>query len=138
MNLEEYFQWSQTQLDDLMRLLRIMTSALEDGFPSAWGAPGEPGDPVEIKRVVESFVSAGQTLVEWEAERASVIPPEPLKKAHNLSTGWAKEVFLSFRSIPTEMERLIGVPGDHEILFKVRCPDFGAFTEEMNRALAPA
>lgn len=135
MNLEEYFRWSQAQLDDLMRLLQIMTSALEDGFPSAWGSPGEPGDAVEIKRVVESFVGAGKGLVEWEAERASVIPPEPLKKAHNLRTGWAKEMFLSFRNIPAEMERLIGVPGDHEIVLRVRPPDFGPFKEEMTRAL---
>jgi len=118
-----------------MPIIRSMTAACEDGLLSAWGAPGEPGDAVKIKRAVERFVAAGQALVEWAAERASVVPPEIFEKAHNLSASWANEVFSSFRGIATEIETLLGIPGDHEIVLRVRAPDFRPFTEEMNRVL---
>ena len=135
MSLEEYLGWCQSQLGDLTRIMEIMRSVIEDGFLLAWGPPGKPGNAVEIKRAVERFVGAGQALVEWEAERCSVVPPEHVEKAHDLMTGWAKEIFLSFRSMPIEMERLIGVPGDHEIPVRLRCPDFGPFREQLDRIL---
>ena len=135
MSLEEYLRWCQSQLGDLTRIMEIMRSVIEDGFLLAWGPPGKPGNAVEIKRAVERFVGAGQALVEWEAERCSVVPPEHVEKAHDLMTGWAKEIFLSFRSMPIEMERLIGVPGDHEIPVRLRCPDFGPFREQLDRIL---
>jgi len=135
MSLEEYLRWCQSQLGDLTRIMEIMRSVIEEGFLLAWGPPGKPGNAVEIKRAVERFVGAGQALVEWEAERCSVVPPEHVEKAHDLMTGWAKEIFLSFRSMPIEMERLIGVPGDHEIPVRLRCPDFGPFREQLDRIL---
>jgi hypothetical protein len=135
MSLEEYSRWFDSQLLDLTRILEIMRSIVENGFLLAWGAPGVAGNPVEIKRVVEQFVSAGQALVEWEAEKGSVVPPDVLQNAHNLMAGWAREVFLSFRSIPNELERgmTLTAPGEHEIVLRVRCPDFEPCRKEMER-----
>lgn len=133
MSLEEYLQWSHSRLDELMRILEIMRSVVENGFLLAWGPPGQPGDAVEIKRVVAQFVSAGQAIVEWEAERVSVVPPESLQMAHNLSAGWAKEIFLNFRNIPSEIESVMTIPGDHEIVINVRTPDLEPFKKEFEK-----
>jgi hypothetical protein len=97
------------KMSDLESWSEVLKAWIQSDLPAAWGAPGEPGDPVEIKRAADKFVAAANELVEWEIEIVSLRPPEMFGTVKGLMRGLTLHLF-------REVERfaqLLGEPFEH-------------------------
>ena len=97
---KEFARIVREKMSDLESWTRVLTGWVDVDLPNAWGAPGEPGDPVEIKRAADRFIGAANELVEWETEIVSLRPPEMFETAMNLMRGLTSRLF-------EEMERFV-------------------------------
>src|ERR1044072_2306443 len=93
------------KMSDLESWTNVLKAWGEVDLPTAWGAPGEPGDPVEIKRAVDRFIVAANELVEWETEIVFLRPPEMFETVKGLMRGLTSHLF-------QEMERFVQLLGE--------------------------
>lgn len=80
----DFLVWTKEWFANFGVLMRTTEAIFNDDIAISWGAPGESGDPLEIKRCVNKLVSVCDELITWEAELHSINPPDtyiPLKEA---------------------------------------------------------
>jgi hypothetical protein len=88
------------KMSDLESWTKVLTAWVDVDLPNAWGAPGEPGEPIEIKQAADRFIAAANELVEWETEIVSLKPPEMFETTMSLLRGLTSRLF-------EEMERFV-------------------------------
>ncbi len=101
---KEFLDWSRSQTVDLSSLIGIIKKIITEEIPASWGPPGIPGDPIEIKWVVEKLISACEKLLEWESDQMSVVPPESLHRLKELRAGWTTQIFEEILTLPEKTE----------------------------------
>ncbi len=137
---QEFINWSQSRLGDLTSLIQLLSKRFTEDFQLSWGKPGEPGDPVEIKRVADSVFLLCRELLEWEAEFRSVIPPDSFMPLRHMMEGWASQVISSIENIPAKLLEPFDHPipeGKHTINIVFDAPsNINEITAELQRLAA--
>lgn len=60
--------WLSIRMDEIVRLVESLVPLYTEELGKAWGEPGEPGDPIEIRHVCKLIQDAGERLVRWEED----------------------------------------------------------------------
>jgi hypothetical protein len=96
----QFIAWARPRLQDLVNLVGFLMVAVTEEIPASWGPPGEPGDPLEIKRAVDKTIYACEELLEWQSEIRSLYPPEPFVPLKGMMSDWAFPLFEQIAAIP--------------------------------------
>jgi hypothetical protein len=95
--------------------LVALVDALSRGFPrevqeEAFGAPGEPGDPVRIEHFAKRIIQTYEGMLDWAAEIREVEPPEVLREVWEVAPQMPKRPISEFRDfvdrVVREMDQL--------------------------------
>lgn len=100
----EYLSWVQAKVEDIVSLFNVIKTAFSEELVASWGAPGEPGDPIEIKMAVDKIITACNDMLEWEIDLKAVHPPEAFNRLKELMSGYT---FMYFDEIEQMPDRLI-------------------------------
>ncbi len=103
----EFSNWAQGMLDDLIIMIHILKVATTEELMSAWGAYGEPGNPIEIQKAVNTITTTCEKILEWEIELRFTKFPEPIENLKALFQGWAEKYLDEVEKIPSEIGRII-------------------------------
>ena len=113
-------------MSDIVSLGEIFRSCVEREIPLSWGPPGQPGDPLEIRRSVSRLISGCNELVEWESEIVSLEPPPLFEKTKTLMRGLTSQMLAELERFVLEFSKPFEQPnpaGEYEINLKFDFPD---------------
>ncbi len=96
----EFMNWINVRFKDLANIITLLQAAITGPVQSSWGKPGEPGDPLEIKRAVEQVIRGCDELLKWEIELRSVVPPKPFIPLKQMMAGCTAQVLNRIEDIP--------------------------------------
>jgi hypothetical protein len=103
MNEVDFLNWIASKCTDLSSLIGLLKTAVTEEIPKSWGKPGEPGDPLEIKRAVGKVVSGCNGLLEWEFDLHSVVPPSSFTSLKQKMAGWTLQSFEQIEDLPKKL-----------------------------------
>jgi hypothetical protein len=131
MSAPDFGNFVQAKMSDIESVLPAFTVALEEEIPASWGAPGEAGNVLEIKRAVDRLISACNELVEWEGDLVSVRPPEIFESVATLLRGLTGQLLSEIERFADELSKPFEQPnpaGEYNITLKFIFPE-----ERMNQ-----
>lgn len=127
----------QDLIGDLRNIITASVRILEQQLTPAFGPPGIPGDPIQIKRACDNLYSLSLTLYEWELDIRFIRPHEVFESLFSRMQGWTEELLEEFRRIPKEIDELLAAPnlsGQHTIHLVIKAPTgIDAFITEFDR-----
>src|SRR5665648_160558 len=91
MDLIEFLNWISEQNEDLL----LLAESFKNNyllFQNAWGEPGQEGDELKIKEVVNRMVEFSNKAMDWELSIKSIMPPEEIKDLKELMKGWSHTI----------------------------------------------
>lgn len=112
----EYISWIQGKYTDLLSLINVVEKSFTEELVTAWGAPGEPGDPIEIKLAVDKIVGGCQGMLEWELDLKSVDPPSVFYRLKELMSGYTLIYFDEVARMPEELSRPFQQPNPEGVI----------------------
>ncbi|MET0466899.1 MAG: hypothetical protein ABW007_27305 [Chitinophagaceae bacterium] len=138
MSAPEFSNFVLAKMSDIELLVPAFTVAVEEEIPASWGAPGETGDVLEIKRAVDRLMAACNELVEWEGDLVSVRPPEIFDGVATLMRGLTAQMLSEMEHFANELSKPFEQPnpaGEYEINLKFTFPQdrINQITEETGR-----
>jgi hypothetical protein len=83
------------------------------GQEEAFGAPGEPGDPVRIEHLARWILAAYEDMLDWAAGLRAVAVPEQFERAVALTAKAADRPLVQFRAFVYEAIDQVGRIADH-------------------------
>lgn len=103
--------------DEFSRLEAMVGSAMRVFDPEvqerAFGAPGEPGDPVRIENLARHVINSYEAILDWAAGLRAVVPPDELKRAFDLTARMANAPIVQFRDFVDDVVRQMARIADH-------------------------
>lgn len=95
----------QEKMADLIALVQIISSCVQQEVPASWGPSGVPGDAVEIKRAADRLAAACNELVECESDLLSVQPPRAFENIQQLMKGFTSQLLSEVERFPVELAK---------------------------------
>lgn len=103
----DFGHWGPERIDDLSALLKFLGVAINEELRQAWGAPGQDGDALEIKRAVDKIVAACHHMIEWEIEfQYTQFPPE-CEQIKMKMQGWTEGFIAEAERISEEIKKTL-------------------------------
>jgi hypothetical protein len=99
----ELMRWIGTVNKDFM-LHAQQWSTFGSELMASWGPPGDSGDPLKIKDVVDKGISWCDKVIHYLIELQSKIPPDPYRKLKELTITWVVDVADEYLA---ELERMV-------------------------------
>ena len=106
----EFTDWAIAKCKDIERLFHIIQVASTTELRASWGAPGEAGDPIEIKRATDYLVKACEELLAWELDFVSTTPPAAFENVKRKMAGWTSAVLSELEKLPDEIAKPLRMP----------------------------
>lgn len=133
----EYFTWMGAKYRDLLSLIHLLEKAITQELIASWGAPGEPGDPIEIKLAIDKIINGCEGMLEWELDFKSVDPPDVFDRLRELMSGYTFIYFDEVERIPEELSKPFKQPNPKgvfhiDLVFKEH-PNTHAISTELDR-----
>jgi hypothetical protein len=98
--------------NELARVRMLTSNSMRvfdaDAQERAFGAPGEPGDPVRIENLARHVIGTYEGLLDWAARMRAVVPPEDLERLLELTALMAKAPIMQFRDFVDDVVRELG------------------------------
>jgi hypothetical protein len=98
------FEEAEAASENAMKLLNRQVTE------SAFGSPGEPGDPAQIEYLGQRLVSVYEELLDWSARIRDTVAPDSLERAFEIAATFMDTPIAEIREfmnqIITTMERL--------------------------------
>jgi hypothetical protein len=79
LDAEEALPWLRMKMAEAMSFIEPLTQLYTRHLSHSWGAPGQPGDVLEIDRVCRLIGGMGEELVRWEEDIAFTRAPAQLE-----------------------------------------------------------
>lgn len=108
-------------LKDFLHYFEFAAKKLE----KSWGELGVSGNPIEIKKAVDKFITGCIYLFEWEVDLKYDIPPSEFDSLKSLFQGCAFEMFEQVENLPKKLMEPFNEPnpqGEYEIRIKIDPP----------------
>jgi hypothetical protein len=122
--------WLRTKIDELGRLVPILASLFTEELPRAWGNPGEPGDPLEIRHICKLIQSAAEQLLHWEEDVRAVSVGDTYSALSECLPGAAGMQLEQLGGIPSSLDEVAdwietspGVPKEFHYTIVFSSPD---------------
>jgi Protein of unknown function (DUF4236) len=103
----DYMDWLGDKLQQFTVVVQQIAKCVEQKLPAAWGKPGEPGDAIEILKVVDEIIDCSGALIKWELEISSAEPPIKLKRLGAALHGSAAGIISEVKRVPDELGRAL-------------------------------
>ncbi len=89
-------------------MMRVFPQEVQE---QAFGAPGEPGDPVRIEHFAARIIQTYGELLDWAVSIRAVEPPEVLVPPFEMAARWADQPLLEIREfVDTAVREIDRVP----------------------------
>jgi hypothetical protein len=135
----DFITWIQQKLADLQAIMPLISTTVNEDLMAAFGKPGEPGDPLEIKRSVDKIIYGCKSFFEWEVELYFVKFPEKLEHVKERMKGWTNDFVEESDRIHKELSKIFELPnpsGRYEIQLTFKAPEgTDEIVEEVRLAL---
>jgi len=106
MNKKDFLNFIKSKFDDIVALVKLLKTTIEEEIPFSWGKPGEPGNCFEIKRATDKIIMACTELFEWEFDIVFTHPPDALNKLKQTLIGTTKQIISGIRKIRTDLDKV--------------------------------
>lgn len=103
---EESIEWFRARIAEASRLVPVLVVLYTEELARAWGSPGEPGDPVEIKHVCKLIQSAAEQLLQWEESVRFVSVAESYAKLFACLPDALGKQLDQLRSVPHQLDEV--------------------------------
>jgi hypothetical protein len=103
----EYLNWLQSEFQELTSTLQQIRLAVGTELPTAWGKSGEPGDAVQILKVVDEISNCCLSLLRWELEVSAAAPPMGSSLLRDSLRGVGTEILTELERLPDELGRAV-------------------------------
>lgn len=104
---DESLNWLQEQIQDAALLFGPIQKLFANELLRAWGAPGVPGDAIEILHVCQLIGRAAERIIGWEEHVRSVSVTEKFRRLHAFLPGIAGSQLEKLESVPEFLERVV-------------------------------
>jgi hypothetical protein len=110
---EGALSYLRTEVSRLEALVESVMRVFEpEARERAFGAPGEPGDPVRIENLARHVIRIYEAMLDWAAGLRAVVPPEPYERAFEITASMAHQPILEVRDFVDDVVREMGrIPG---------------------------
>lgn len=99
----DWFKLSITEFENFVDLFQLCANNLIEAF----GEPGVPGKPIEIKNSVDRFIQLCKELINWEFELKSLEVPEDLKIVKTKLKGATKSLVIDeLNKLQKELQKI--------------------------------
>jgi hypothetical protein len=125
---DDALAWFRAKMDESGRLVPALAALYSKELARAWGAPGEPGDPIEIRHVCKLIQAAAAQLLHWEEEVRAVSVTAAYSGLFDCLPGAAGMQLEQLVGIPASLDEVVdwaethpGVPkkSSHEVNFSL-------------------
>jgi hypothetical protein len=139
MSAPDFSNFAKEKMADIELLLPALAIVVKEEIPKSWGALGEAGDALEIKRAVDRLIKACNELVEWESDLISVHPPEIFEGVAKLMRGLTARMLSEIERFADELSKPFEQPnpaGEYTISLIFDFPEerIDQITAEIHRA----
>lgn len=134
---DEVMDWCGDRLHELGLISPALSRLVNGEVQAAWGAPGEPGSPIDILRMCELFAENCTALLAWEEKVRFARVPEAFEAIHALLAGVGGHLLSKISEIPQEMTRIFSEPhpeGVFVVSVVIDTPE--GWTEQFEAAMA--
>lgn len=103
---EDSIQWFRARIAEAGRLVPVLAALYTKELVHAWGEPGEPGDPVEIRHVCRLIQSAAEQLLQWEEAVRFASADDSYTKLFACLHGALGRQLVQLRSVPHMLDEI--------------------------------
>jgi hypothetical protein len=131
--------WILTRFKEVERITQALSELMNVEFEHAWGAPGVPGEDIEIVNVCRLFAEACKSALQWEESVRFVAIDDAFEEAHSLMAGVAGGLIDEAAKVPAFLTQNLAEviePGEYRLTLTLSLPD--GWQEAMEAALARA
>lgn len=124
-DLQECLDWVKAINRDYMDLMDVLKISFEQKMVEAWGEPGQAGDPIKIKKVVDHIYETCNRLVSLELHTKKAIVPEEYERLFEIFEGWAPHLFENIKTLIEGLEEPFKEDepsGEYSINLKIDAP----------------
>lgn len=89
---EEFLHWCQLKMSEIQAICSAFDELINKEFSRAWGAPGVPGNDLEIVRTARLFSEMCQSVLNWEEAVRFIAVAEAHEELKNLLIGTAGRI----------------------------------------------
>ncbi len=135
LTVNKYSRWGQQKIDDLIALIQLIVTTLEDDLTPTCRDAQKVGP---IRQAVERLVEAGEQLAAWEIEVHFIrVADREVQAVKVLMSGWAADLLRQLGQLPDELECLVdrAEPGQSYTLPMTFTPpaSLNEYSQAMNR-----
>lgn len=142
-DLSEFFNWMQSQLNNLQGIIDNLNSLIYSALPDALGAPGEPGDIDIIIYTSQRMISLYKNIICWGINLKEIQPSkdeikliETLRNIAQVSIkdceNYINEYWSMVEKLPSSGDS-ITKPVEFHLTFTLNFPDLSDFYLEIER-----
>jgi hypothetical protein len=131
----ELSAWWRTHLDDVLRIVAVLSKLVTTELPAAFGPPGTPGSDVGILQACRLIVAAGQNLLQCEEDLQFTRFPKDFEELKPVWSGVVGAQIDAMMALPTGLSKIFAVEnptGEHHIMVVFGLPE--GFNEANDRA----
>lgn len=117
--------WLSMKFDETSKIAGALDGIINKELSASWGAPGHPGDEVQILRVCNLLVMAVRNLLEWEEEICFASFPSEFRPLQSLLRGIAGDPIKELMKIPASLSAVFDQEdprGVHELKLTFNMP----------------
>lgn len=117
----EYINWISELSENFLQLLDVFKNNYLL-IQKAWGEPGQSGDELEIKQVLDRMIFISKQAIELDKSIKGAIPPTAFEDLKGYLTGWSKSITNSVFEFYYKLDEYFsnGMPPDEVLDFKIK------------------
>jgi hypothetical protein len=114
-SLNHYIDWMKDRPENLFQMIEVVKRLLFEEYAQALVSTEEKhASPTRILAATEKLERLYRETVEFERQRRATIPPEPLKRLHELQAGWSQPIRDGIEQLFQFLQRICDADADDD------------------------
>jgi hypothetical protein len=114
---EQLNVWIQNKLDDLVALIKLLSTATTEELQAACGEVGQSGNAFEILRATNKITEGCNWLLDWEIDLHFTRFPTNCNSLKQVMEGWTEDFRAEMDRIPDEITKIFNEDSDPEGIY---------------------
>ncbi|OEE35576.1 DUF4062 domain-containing protein [Vibrio anguillarum] len=142
-NPSDVFAWITVQNNEMLKLIRIATTLVNDAVTRSFGEPGQEGDYKKIQHVCQRLLEVYEKIINWKLSFTTLEVHEDFEPILDVLSGFADDPLFKIEEfvnrvhteIPAALQS-IASSGEHVTLdftFVLESPDVDSFERELKK-----
>ncbi|MDX2172997.1 MAG: hypothetical protein SFY56_07755 [Bacteroidota bacterium] len=115
LNNDEFIDFISIEMGHIGNSVRAIMKIFSNDLIQTIGPPGQPGNAIEMYKVVKKIITLADNLVEWEADIRSLSVSEIFTELQSLHFGLTNQIISALNSAPIQMRNIYTNPNSKEV-----------------------